>query len=148
MCFSPLLAGLWGRSVSLLLEGCAHCVCAGCCVAGAYVDFFSRAGAGAIMVCAVGDIAGNTVVFFAGSAGFFRRIVVHDLLSFQSKNLERHIVLSYFIVCLNRLFYSALSGIYRFGRNLFEACGCMRSIVRVFGRRYIISAVRGSWRRR
>ena len=100
-------------SSGFLLEGCAYRVGAGCCVAGADIDPFRRAGAGSVMICTVGYIAGNTVVFFAGLTGFFRRIVVHDLLSFQSKNLERHIVLSYFIVCLNYLFYSVCKGIYR-----------------------------------
>jgi hypothetical protein len=36
------------------------------------------------VINAIGDVAGNAVVFFAGSAGFFGRILVHDLLSFPS----------------------------------------------------------------
>ena len=58
-----------------LLEGCANGICAGICVAGAYVDFFCGAGIGAVMVDAVGDVAGNTVVGVAGFAGLFLRIV-------------------------------------------------------------------------
>ena len=105
-----------------MLEGCADGVCAGGCVAGADVDFFSCAGAGAVVVRAVGYVTGNAVIFFAGFAGFFRRIVVHGCSSFQSKNLERSIVLSYCIVCPITRFYavgakfisqrSALCGIY------------------------------------
>ena len=98
-----------GASGGFLLEGCADGIRTGGCVAGADVDLFCRAGAGAVMVCAVGYVAGNAVVFFAGFAGLFRRIVVHDLVSFQSKNLERRIVLSYSIVCPNSLFYTVRS---------------------------------------
>ena len=65
-------------SVVFLLEGCADGVCAGGCIAGTDVDLFRCAGAGAVMICAVGYVAGNAVVFFTGFAGFFRRIVVHD----------------------------------------------------------------------
>ena len=105
-----------------MLEGCADGVRAGGCVAGTDVDLFSRTGAGAIVVRTVGYVAGNAVVFFAGLAGFFRRIVVHGCSSFQSKNLERSVVLSYCIVCPIARFYavgakfisqhSALCGIY------------------------------------
>ena len=86
------------ESVRFLLEGCTDGVRAGGCVAGADVDFFCRAGAGAVVVRAVGDVAGNAVIFLAGLTGFFRRIVVHDRSSFPSKNLERRFVLSYSIV--------------------------------------------------
>ena len=78
-----------GASGGFLLEGCADGIRTGGCVAGADVDLFCRAGAGAVMVCAVGYVAGNAVVFFAGFAGLFRRIVVHDLVSFQSKKSRK-----------------------------------------------------------
>ena len=58
------------------------------------------------MVCAVGYVAGNAVVFFAGFAGSFGRIVVHGSLSFQSKNLKDGFVFSYVIVCPISLFYA------------------------------------------
>ena len=74
-----------------MLEGCANGIRAGGGVAGADVDLFGCAGACAVVINAVGYVAGNTVVFFAGLAGFFRRIVVHDGSSFQSKNLERRL---------------------------------------------------------
>ena len=73
------------RSIRFLLEGCADGVCAGGRVAGADVDLFSRTGAGAVVIRAVGYVAGNAVIFFAGLAGVFRRIVVHGGSSFQSK---------------------------------------------------------------
>ena len=94
------------QSVCFLLEGCADGVRAGGRVAGTDVDLFRGAGACAVVISAVGHVAGNAVVFFAGLAGFFRRIVVHGCSSFQSKNLERLIVLSYFIVCPNARFYA------------------------------------------
>ena len=78
-----------GASGGFLLEGCADGIRTGGCVAGADVDLFCCAGAGAVMVCAVGYVAGNAVVFFAGFAGLFRRIVVHDLVSFQSKKSRK-----------------------------------------------------------
>ena len=102
------------RSIRFLLEGCADGVCAGGRVAGSDVDLFSRTGAGAVVIRAVGYVAGNAVIFFAGVAGFFRRIVVHDGSSFQSKNLERHIVLSYPIVCPIAPFYAVGSRIFKF----------------------------------
>ena len=110
-----------GASGGFLLEGCADGIRTGGCVAGADVDLFCRAGAGAVMVCAVGYVAGNAVVFFAGFAGSFGRIVVHGSLSFQSKNLKDEFVFSYVIVCPIPLFYangssfsshSAIGGIY------------------------------------
>ena len=101
-------------SVCFLLEGSADGICAGGSIAGADVDLFSRTGAGAVVIRAVGYIAGNAVIFFAGLAGFFRRIVVHDGSSFQSKNLERRIVLSYCIVCPIVPFYAVGSRIFKF----------------------------------
>ena len=105
-----------------LLEGCADGVCAGGCIAGADVDFFSGAGACAVVISAVGHVAGNAVVFFAGFTGFFRRIVVHDLFSFQSENLERLTVLSYCIVCPIASFYAIGAMIFartfRYERNI------------------------------
>ena len=80
-----------GESVAFLLKGCANGICAGGCVAGTDVDLFGGTGAGAVVIYAIGYVTGNTVVFFAGLAGFFRRIVVHDGSSFQSKNLERRL---------------------------------------------------------
>ena len=77
-----------------MLKGCANGICAGGCVAGTDIDLFGSAGARAVMVNAVGYVTGNTVVFFAGFAGSFGRIVVHGSLSFQSKKLERRIRLS------------------------------------------------------
>ena len=71
-----------------MLEGCANGIRAGGCVAGADVDFFGGTGAGAVMVNAIGYVAGNPVVFFAGFAGSFGRIVIHRGSSFQSKNQE------------------------------------------------------------
>ena len=58
------------------------------------------------MVNAVGYVTGNTVIFFAGFAGSFGRIVVHGSLSFQSKNLKDGFVFSYVIVCPIPLFYA------------------------------------------
>lgn len=77
-----------------LFEGCADGVRAGGCVTGTDVDLFSGTGAGSVVIYAVGYVAGNAVIFFAGLTGLFRRIVVHEDSSFQSKNLERRIVLS------------------------------------------------------
>jgi hypothetical protein len=94
-----------------LLEGCADGVCAGGCVAGADVDLFSRTGAGAVVIRAVGYIAGNAVIFFAGLAVFFRRIVVHGGFILSIINLERRVVLSYCIVCPIAPFYAIGSGI-------------------------------------
>jgi hypothetical protein len=72
------------KSSGLLLEGCADRIRAGGCVAGTDVDLFRGTGVGAVVINAIGDVAGNAVVFLAGFAGFFGRILVHDLLSFQS----------------------------------------------------------------
>ena len=88
-----------GKSGGFLLEGCADGVRAGGCIAGADVDLFCRAGAGAVMVCAVGYVAGNAVVFFTGFAGLFRRIVIHDLVSFQSKK-SRKTYRAFVLYCL------------------------------------------------
>ena len=76
------------RSAVFLLEGCANGIRAGGGVAGADVDLFGGAGACAVMVYAIGYVAGNTVVFFAGFTGSFRGIVIHRGSSFQSKNQE------------------------------------------------------------
>ena len=89
-----------------LLEGCADRICAGGCVAGADVDLFSRTGAGAVVIRAVGYVAGNTVIFFAGFTGSFGGIVVHRSLSFQSKKSEKTLRLSCYIVCPILLFYA------------------------------------------
>jgi len=82
-----------------LLEGCTYRVRAGRCVAGTDVDLFRRAGVGAVVICAVGHVTGNTLVFFTGFAGFFRRIVIHDLLSFQSKK-SRKTYRAFVLYCL------------------------------------------------
>ena len=76
------------RSAVFLLEGCANGIRTGGGVARADVDLFGGAGACAVMVYAVGYVAGNTVVFFAGFTGSFRGIVIHHGSSFQSKNQE------------------------------------------------------------
>ena len=72
-----------------MLEGCADGVCAGGCVAGAYVDFCCCAGVGTIVINAVGYITGNAFVLVAGFAGFFGRIVVHSFKILSIKNYER-----------------------------------------------------------
>ena len=70
--------------VCLLLEGCTNGVCAGVCIAGTYVDLFCGAGACAVVVNAVGNVAGNAAVCVAGLTGFFMGIhCVHELKSFQ-----------------------------------------------------------------
>ena len=69
--------GYFRWSGGFLLEGCADSICAGGGIAGTDIDFFGCAGACAVMINTVGYITGNTVVFFTGFAGFFRRIVVH-----------------------------------------------------------------------
>ena len=89
-----------------MLEGCANGIRAGGCIAGADVDLFGSAGACAVMIDAVGYIAGNTVVFFAGFTGSFGGIVVHRSLSFQSKKSEKTVRLSCHIVCPILLFYA------------------------------------------
>ena len=89
-----------------MLKGCANGIRAGGCVAGTDIDLFGSAGARAVMVNAVGYVTGNTVVFFAGFAGSFGRIVVHGSLSFQSKNLKDGFVFPYVIVCLIPMFYA------------------------------------------
>ena len=71
-----------------MLEGGANGICARSCIARTDIDFFGSTCAGAVVIYAVGNVAGNTVVFFAGFAGFFRRIVIHCGSSFQSKNLK------------------------------------------------------------
>ena len=58
-----------------LLEGSADCVCAGCCVAGTYVDGFCGASAFAVVVNAVGNVANNAVIAFAGV--FFVFVIHH-----------------------------------------------------------------------
>ena len=54
------------NSTVLLLEGRADGVCAGGRIAGTDVDLFSGAGAGAVVIYAVGNVANNAVVAFAG----------------------------------------------------------------------------------
>ena len=88
-----------GRSGRFLLEGCADRIRAGRRIAGTHVDLFCRAGAGAIVIYAVGHVAGNTLVFSAGFAGLFRRIVVHDRLSFPSKK-SRKTYRAFVLYCL------------------------------------------------
>lgn len=60
-----------------LLKGSADGVCAGVCVAGADVDFFSGAGIGAVMIDAVGYVTGNAIVCVACLTGLFIGIGVH-----------------------------------------------------------------------
>ncbi len=86
-----------------MLEGGADGIRAGGCVAGTDVNFFGGTGAGTVMVYAVGNVTGNTVVFFAGFTGSFGRIVIHLGLSFQSKNLKD--VLSFRILLFARKNY-------------------------------------------
>ncbi len=93
-------------SCGFLLEGCANGICAGGCVAGADIDLFGCAGACAVVIDAVGYVARNTVVFFAGFTGSFGGIVVHRSLSFQSKKSEKTLRLSCYIVCSILLFYA------------------------------------------
>ena len=50
----------------LLLERRADCVCAGRCVAGADIDFFCCASGVAVVVNAIGNVANNAAVAFAG----------------------------------------------------------------------------------
>jgi hypothetical protein len=59
----------------LLLEGSANSICAGCCVAGTYVDGFCCASGASVVVNAVGNVANNAVVAFAGV--FFVFIIHH-----------------------------------------------------------------------
>jgi hypothetical protein len=89
-----------------LLEGCTNGICAGGCVAGADIDLFGCAGACAVVIDAVGYVAGNTMVFFAGLTGSFGGIVVHRSLSFQSQKSEKTIRLSCHIVCPISPFYT------------------------------------------
>ena len=89
-----------------MLEGCANGIRAGGGVAGADVDLFGCAGACAVVINAVGYVAGNTVIFFAGFTGSFRGIVVHRSLSFQSKKSEKTVRLSCHIVCPIPPFYA------------------------------------------
>ncbi len=58
-----------------LLECCADCVCAGCGVAGTYVDGCGCASAFAVVVNAVGNVANNAVIAFAGV--FFVFVIHH-----------------------------------------------------------------------
>ena len=75
-------------SGGFLFERCANGIRTGGCVAGTDVDLFCGAGACAVVVYAIGNVAGNPVVFFTGFAGSFGRIVIHCGSSFQSKNQE------------------------------------------------------------
>ena len=50
---------------ALLFERCADRVCAGRCIAGAYVDLFCRAGGVAVVVNAVGNVANDAAVAMA-----------------------------------------------------------------------------------
>ena len=85
------------KSAVLLLEGRADSVCAGGRIAGTDVDLFSGAGAGAVVIYAVGDVAGNTVVLVAG---LFRGIVVHSFQNpFNPKNYERYFLFR-LLLCL------------------------------------------------
>ena len=66
-------------AVCLLLEGCTNGVCAGVCIAGTYIDLFCGAGACAVVVNAVGNVAGNAAVGVTGLTGFFVGIhCVHE----------------------------------------------------------------------
>ena len=88
------------KSAVLLLEGRADGVCAGGRIAGTDVDLFSGAGAGAVVIYAVGDVTGNTVVLVAGLAGLFRGIVVHSFQNpFNPKNYERYFLFR-LLLCL------------------------------------------------
>ena len=63
----------------LLLEGSADGVCAGVCIAGTNIDLFCGAGACAVVVNTVGNIAGNAAVGVAGLTGLFVGIhCVHE----------------------------------------------------------------------
>ena len=68
-----------------LFECCADGVCAGGCIAGADIDFFSSASAGAVVIYAVGNIAGNAGVLMTSFAGLFGRIVHNIQNPFNQK---------------------------------------------------------------
>ena len=78
-------------SVCFLLKGCADGICAGVCVAGAYVDLFRGAGGGAVVINTVCHIAGNAIVGMAGFTGLFVGVHgVHKLKILSGlKNYER-----------------------------------------------------------
>lgn len=68
-----------------LLEGSADGICAGGSVAGADINFFSGASVGTVVIYAVGYVARNAFIAFAGLAGLF--IGLHNKNSFRFKKL-------------------------------------------------------------
>ena len=75
-------------SGGFLLEGCADGIRAGGCIAGADVDLFSGANACAVVVNAIGDVAGNAGILMTGLTGFFGRIV-HNLKILSIKKFTK-----------------------------------------------------------
>ena len=70
-----------------LLKGSADGICAGVCIAGTDVDLFCGAGVCAVVINAVGYVAGNAAVCVAGLAGLFIGIGVHhSKIPFRLKN--------------------------------------------------------------
>lgn len=79
-------------SAVFLLEGCADGICAGGRIAGTDVDLFGGAGAGAVVVYAVGHVAGNAGVLVAGLTGLFRRIVVHGFKILSNSKITKELL--------------------------------------------------------
>ena len=67
-----------------LLERCADCVCAGCRVAGTYVDGFRCASGVAVVVNAIGNVANNAAIAFASVLFIFFVHHFQKLLSVSS----------------------------------------------------------------
>ena len=100
-----------------LLEGSADCVCAGCCVAGAYVDRFRRAGGSAVVINAVGNVTNDAVIAFAGVLFIF---VIHHFQKLLSVSLL------IFCAACARFIRTYIRFIWEFFKNLEERDGSFR----------------------
>ena len=108
---------LRGLFCALLFERSANCVCAGGSVAGAYVDCLCRAGGAAVVVNAIGNVAYNAVIAFAGVLFVF---VIH--------HFQKLLSVSSFIFCTVRTAFirADITFIWNFLKKLEERDGSFR----------------------